>query len=214
VYSVPGLYERLFHQELACDAPAVVCSLLRDTLNSLHRPADRLRVLDLGAGNGMVGEQLAALGVTDLVGVDMLPEAAEAAERDRPGLYRQYLVADFADPEAVAVRRLRSGVPFDCLTAVGSLGFHDLPPQALVAALSCLRSSGVLAFSIKEEFISSSDVTGYGSLLWRCFAEGALVPVAWRRYRHRLAVSGGPLHYVAFVALKNRVVAEEWLTEW
>jgi SAM-dependent methyltransferase len=212
VYSVPGLYERLFQQELACDAPAVVCSLLRDALESLNRPADRLRALDLGAGNGLVGEQLAALGVTDLVGVDVMPEAADAAERDRPGLYRQYLVLNLADPQPAAARQQLVEADFDCLTAVGSLGFNDLSPRAFVAALSLLRASGVLAFSLKEEFVSGSDPTGFGSLLRRCFTEQALVPVIQRRYRHRLAVSGEPLHYVAFVAVKSGEVAQEWIT--
>src|SRR4051794_25269396 len=52
IYKVPGLYEFLFYERLRCCSPEVVCDLLEEELES--DPAD-LRVLDLGAGNGMVG---------------------------------------------------------------------------------------------------------------------------------------------------------------
>ena len=45
-------------------------------------PAD-LSVLDVGAGNGLVGEELQRLGVSALVGVDIIPEAARG-RRARP----------------------------------------------------------------------------------------------------------------------------------
>ncbi len=45
-----------------------------------------LRVLDLGAGNGVVGEELKKRGVSRLVGVDIITEAQAATERDRPGV--------------------------------------------------------------------------------------------------------------------------------
>jgi len=54
-----------------------------------------LRVLDLGAGNGMVGEELKKQEVSRLVGVDIIPEAYEATIRDRPGLYDAYYIEDF-----------------------------------------------------------------------------------------------------------------------
>ena len=38
-----------------------------------------LRVIDLGAGNGMMGEVLKREGVARLVGADIIPEAREAA---------------------------------------------------------------------------------------------------------------------------------------
>lgn len=203
IYAVPGLYERLFHDELACDSPSVMCALLRDVLGELHREPGQLRVLDIGAGNGMVGEQLAALGVTDLVGLDALPEAAAAAARDRPGLYREYHVTDLADPPPGTRQRL-GGSGFTCLTAVGVLGFGDLPPHAFATALSYLTDSGIVAFSIKEEFLTATDRTGYRVMLRNAFAEGHLIRLAERRYQHRLAVSGSPLHYVAYVAVVAR----------
>ena len=46
-----------------------------------NETAAQLRVLDVGAGNGMVGEELDRMGAKHIVGVDIIPEAAEAAQR-------------------------------------------------------------------------------------------------------------------------------------
>ena len=40
----------------------------------------------------MVGEELEELGASTIVGIDLLPEAAAAAVRDRPGVYDDYCV--------------------------------------------------------------------------------------------------------------------------
>ena len=45
----------------------------------------------------MVGEQLAAVGIDSIVGLDLLPEARDAALRDRPGLYEDYFAGDVTD---------------------------------------------------------------------------------------------------------------------
>ena len=54
-------------------------------------------MLDIGAGNGMVGEQLVDMGAEQVGGVDIIEEAAQALERDRPGIYKDYDVADLTN---------------------------------------------------------------------------------------------------------------------
>ena len=113
-YSIPGVYERLFYDTLKCDSPRTVCGLLGEHLEDEGRDPSELRVLDVGAGNGMVGEQLAELGAEEIVGVDILEEAAQAAERDRPGLYDDYLVVDLTDlpePRREELRSRRAQLP-------------------------------------------------------------------------------------------------------
>lgn len=58
IYAVPGLYERAFYDRLRVCSSRVVCGLYADALATLGRPAAGERVLDLGAGNGIGGEQL------------------------------------------------------------------------------------------------------------------------------------------------------------
>ena len=202
VYSVPGLYERLFYEELACNSPQTVCQLLGEALREDAAAPDELSVLDVGAGNGMVGEELVRLGAETVVGVDIIEEAAAAAERDRPGVYDDYRVIDLTDPPAEDREALVEH-SFNCLTTVAALGFGDIPPEAFTAAYDLVEPDGWVAFNIKEEFVDGDDRSGFGELIQSGFEDGALELRRDRRYRHRLAVDGEPIHYVAMVARKR-----------
>src|SRR4051795_771899 len=71
IYAIPGLYEFLFYERLQCCSPEVVSGLLEDELESDEVDPTGLRVLDLVAGNGMVGEKLAEMGAQSVVGIDL-----------------------------------------------------------------------------------------------------------------------------------------------
>src|SRR5690606_1773650 len=58
IFSVPGLYETIFYRILRCTSPTRVASLLRELLDEAQQRPHDLRVLDVGAGNGMVGAAL------------------------------------------------------------------------------------------------------------------------------------------------------------
>ena len=62
IYGIPGLYEQIFYEELKCDSPRLSASCSLKHLEASGRDPEDLRVLDVGAGNGMVGEQLKELG--------------------------------------------------------------------------------------------------------------------------------------------------------
>ncbi len=202
VFAIPGLYERVFHEKLECDSPRTVCSLLGRALRDGGVPADDLRVLDLGAGNGLVGEQLAQLGASSIVGVDIIDAAAAAAERDRPGVYDDYRVLDLTDLAGDDLEDLR-GHDFNCLATVAALGFGDIPPLAFVTAYDLVAVGGWVAFNIKEGFVDAGDSSGFSELIRGGFEEGSLELAAEHRYRHRLATDGQPIHYVAMIARKR-----------
>ncbi len=202
IYEIPGLYEKLFYEELKCESPDVVVGLLAETLRGADESAEELRVLDLGAGNGMVGERLAAIGADQLVGVDIIPEAEEATRRDRPDLYDDYVVADMTalTPDQ---RRDLADRRFNCLTSVAALGFGDVPPEAFAAAYELLEDGGWVAFCIKEDFLSAGEGSGFSRLMRQKIEAGELDVAGQRRYQHRRSAVGKPLTYVAIVARKN-----------
>jgi predicted TPR repeat methyltransferase len=203
IYSVPGLYERIFGEVLSCRSPQVVIDLLDETLERHDADPNELRAFDLGAGNGMVAEELDRIGAEEIVGVDLLEEAKEAAERDRPGLYDAYHALNLTelDPD---LRRELEGRGFNCLTCVAALGFGDLPPDAFQAAYELVAPGGWIAFNIRDQFLENGDSSGFSRLLEQMFESGELVEHARHRYRHRVSVSGEPLYYVAVVAQKAR----------
>lgn len=201
LYRIPGLYERLFYDILRCDSPRTVRRLLAKCLVAENVPPSDLRVLDLGAGNGMVGEQLAAMGASSIVGVDIIVEAEEAATRDRPGVYDDYLVADMTSLTAEEQSRLVQ-CEFNCLTCVAALGFNDIPPEAFVEAYNLVRDGGWIAFNIKEDFLSKRDESGFSFLIREMIGCDLFEIREQLRYRHRLATDGRELYYVAVVGRK------------
>ena len=135
----------------------------------------------------------------------MIEEAREAAERDRPDLYDDYLVVDMASMPPATERELRSH-GFSCLTTVAALGFGDIPPTAFVAAYNLVSDEGWVAFNIKKDFLDGGDGTGFSRLLRRMFEDGTMDELSRREYPHRLAAHGDALPYVAIVARKRRDV--------
>jgi predicted TPR repeat methyltransferase len=201
IYEVPGLYERIFYDQLKCCSPSRVVGLLREVLRDEGMEPANLRVLDLGAGNGMVGDELQALGADSIIGVDIIPQAQHAADRDRPGVYDDYYVEDLTQLSSEAERGLRQA-RLNCLTGVATLGFGDTPPTAFLAALDLIATPGWLAFNIKETFLNGHDNSGFSRLVRRLTSDEIIRIEAYRRYRHRCSISGEPLHYVAMVARK------------
>lgn len=198
IFAHPGLYEQLFYERLKCTSPKKVSELLRDSLTSELVNCSELRVLDLGAGNGMMAEKLCDLGVARIVGADILPEAREAAYRDRPTVYDDYVVADFTDLNA-ALRKELEEWRFDCLTSVAALGFGDIPPQAFFTAMKFLRTDGWVAFNIKETFLDHSDNAGFSRFIRELIFSEYLDVYQLERYTHRLSMEGVPLKYFALV---------------
>jgi predicted TPR repeat methyltransferase len=210
LYDVPGLYERIFYDVLKCDSPATIRRLLQKELDASGMEGHELRVLDLGAGNGMVGEELIKLGVDRLVGADIIEEAKRATERDRPGVYDAYYACDMtklsADLTATMFR-----YRFNCLTCVAALGFGDIPTNAFAHAFEFIAPDGWVAFNIKETFLDGDDHSGFSRLIQRMIDANILEVREQLRYRHRFSTDRRALHYVAIVGLKRGEIPAAWL---
>ena len=201
VFRIPGLYEELFYDRLRCCSPSYIANLLESVVRENGEHTDAFRVLDVGAGNGMVGDELQALGVQSVVGIDILPAAKEAANRDRPGVYDDYLVTDLTDlPESEEATLRRANA--NCLTTVAALGFGDIPPLAFARSLDLIATPGWLAFNLKEDFLREQDTSGFSRLIRRLNRDGFIQTLCYRRYQHRISITGKPLFYLAVVARK------------
>jgi SAM-dependent methyltransferase len=208
IYSIPGLYEYLFYEKLQCVSPKTVCSLLEQEIEQSPADLSDLTVFDVGAGNGMVGEELAKRGVESVTGLDIIGEAAEATERDRPGIYDDYYVADLTELPS-NVEEVLEEKPFNCLTTVATLGFGDIPPLAFAQAYNFISTPGWVAFNIKDKFLGQEDTSGFCCLIKQMVDDGFLNISTQRRYRHRLSLAGDPLHYIAIVGEKTSDVPVE-----
>ncbi|MDL5157832.1 hypothetical protein [Actinomycetospora termitidis] len=197
VYAVPGLYEEVVQRQLECASPATVADVLVEAAASVDVAPGALRAFDLGAGNGVVGEELVARGVTVVVGADGIPEARDAAHRDRPGLYDHYLVGERL--ESAEVARLVTEERLNALVAAGAVGEGHVPVDALGELWSTFPSGSVLALTLKDGE-HDHDVADVDAWLARTSDTGTVVR---RRFRHRLSMAGNELYYVVLGAVKR-----------
>ena len=201
IYAVPGLYERVFYDELGMRSSTEVVGAFGRALAQEGRLPSGQRVFEVGAGNGIGGAALRELGVACLVGLDLQPMAREAAERDRPGVYDDYLVADLTALGAQSAEDLCSR-RFTAVLALAAVGAGHLPPAGLKRALELLEPGGLFAFAVTPDLLpGSSDPagreTGYPDLLARLLAGGR--ELARHAYVHRRQTDNTPHDAVALV---------------
>ena len=206
IYRRPGLYEQLFYERLRCNSPHKARDVLLKVLADNQQDVHSLRV-DLGAGNGVMRELLDAARV---IGVDILPEAHAACERDRPHAYDAYYVTDMARLDAGTAQRMKSW-QLDALTCIAALGFGDIPVAAFAQAFN-LVSQRLDRPNIKESFLHEGDRTGFSRLVKELMFSETLEVHHLERYRHRLSIDGAPLFYFLAAGRKCSDIGARWLS--
>ncbi len=204
VYAVPGLYEEVVQRRLQCASPATVAAALVEAVSAEGARAAALRAFDLGAGNGVVGEELRDRNITVVAGADGIAEARDAAHRDRPGLYAHYLVGERLD--VAEVSRLVHDEELTALVAAGAVGEGHVPVDALAELWAAFPPGSYLALTLKDggPETGDHDTTDVEAML--AATAGSEHPsrtVVRRRFRHRLSMAGAELHYLVLVAVKD-----------
>lgn len=201
VFSVPGLYETIFYRTLRCDSPNRVSNILNDVLREKGVDPKELRVLDLGAGNGMSGEALHSIGVRKIIAVDILKEAKEANWRDRPWVYYDYFTSDFTNIDNDVDKQIKTFSP-NALITIAALGFGDIPPKAFQTAFDFVEVGGWLAFNLHEQYVGFHHTEGFAGLINKMIEEKKIRVEVYKRYLHRYTTSGDPIYYIAIVGQK------------
>lgn len=181
-----------------------------------RQKAELLVTLDVGAGNGIVGQELRIQlkgRIRYLVGTDIIPEARKAAVRDRPEVYDQYIVADLlADSEKLVPKQGSYDILVIC--AAFGPGWGDMPIETLRTVRDLLESNGFLAITVHEKWLESERVckeerdrdlwdnsvarlAGRDTKLW-----SDLTVLERKRYGHRLDMRDEWIWYQALVLQK------------
>jgi hypothetical protein len=192
VYALPGLYEEVVQRRLDCRSPEEIASMLAGAIDSLGWERARARVLDIGAGNGISGEALAALGLRPVIATDLEPAARQAALRDRPDVYDAYLITDLVALSPGQERAITALAPnaLTCVAPVGA-GPQQIPPAALITAVRLLARDAVIAY-MRDASDEPDLVT---ERMWRGELEGVTraQELVRRRYRHRYTINRRPM---------------------
>ena len=201
VYAIPGLYEDVVQEKLQCLSPVTLVTALRAQVQARGEDIAGIRALDVGAGNGVVGEELRAQGFTGtLVGMDLEPAAEPAAARDRPGQYAEYLTGDLTElPLAELVERHR----LNAMVGAGALGLGHISAEGFDAAWRTFPPGSWLAVTFAPDVLEpgTDPLADYVDGLRR--GEHDTEVLHLEEFTHRLRMSGEPIPYYAMVARRT-----------
>jgi predicted TPR repeat methyltransferase len=110
-------------------------------------------VLDVGAGTGLVGEQLRALGVWDIDGVDLSADMLGVAATK--GYYRDLIEADITQPMPGA--RKYAGI-----VSAGTFTLGHVGPEGVVTLLNAAKPGALFVISVNAQHFESA---GFAAML-------------------------------------------------
>lgn len=190
IYSFPYLYRRLY-----CDLLNYQCVEVLGKLLFKHAPKkiNALHVLDVACGSGLMGKFLkenSPIKIETLVGVDILPEAIMALNRDYPNIYDKTLVVkDEVDLKSI------SNLSFNCLVISG--GASHIQYEQVKKYIERINENGYVVFNLLIE-----DASGRREQILKWLNEN-LSFCESEIYDHRKLVNGNIVRHEAFLYKKK-----------
>ncbi|MEM9540689.1 MAG: class I SAM-dependent methyltransferase [Cyanobacteria bacterium P01_E01_bin.42] len=200
-YRIPYLYEYLMGKVQAQSysiLPSLLINRVKDEGNSIKD----LVVLDVGAGSGMMGKALANFGIESIVGIDILPEAAEAAKREYPEVYENYYVEDLSNLSEATEKTLSSKA-FNCLICGSALGFNHIPASGWNTAFNAILPNSWIVFNVhREQWEDKGETSFVARHPWIANTEIFEI-IEIRNFRYRFYLDGRSLHGSAIIGKKR-----------
>ncbi len=141
-------------------APREIAAILKSEI------APEAEILDIGAGTGLVAENLRGFIVDAL---DITPEMLEVARGKH--LYRQLMLDDLTKALDIP------DASYDAVISCGTFTHGHVGPECLPELLRITRPGAVFACGTIGPVL---DGAGFGSALARLVAHGKITPIAWR----------------------------------
>ncbi len=144
-----------YDQELEQDYGWQIPQLMADLLSRFTSSNDR--ILDAGAGTGLVGQYLGLLGYGNMVAVDISNEMLNKAREK--GVYQEFHQMDLGEildfPDDL----------FDAVVCAGVLTFSHAPARSLYEMVRVTKSGGHILFSLRTDAYESMGFEGIYSEL-------------------------------------------------
>lgn len=157
-------YDETFAQAHGYVAPREVARVFRAEAGEGAQP-----VLDIGAGTGLLGAELAGLTVD---AVDISQEMLDVA--GAKGLYRRRIRADLTQPLDLP------HAAYGGFVSSGTFTHGHVGPACLPELMRVARPDALFVLGIRP---AAFDEAGFGSAFAALVADGAITPVDFRRLR-------------------------------
>ncbi|MDB9314631.1 hypothetical protein PN462_16080 [Spirulina sp. CS-785/01] len=203
VYRIPGLYNYLALEKLHYRSPEVMATLLTENVKNKGESVQDLKLLELGAGSGLFGQAVAKLGVTSIIGIDIVPEASEATQRDCPGVYQNYFVEDLTQLSQ-STRDFLKEQKLNGFVCCSALSAGHIPVKAFVTGMNLIQNGGWVLFNVaKTSYDCEDNCPDFVNFYRQAIAKNHLTVHCTQSYVHRRFFNGQTLEYVAILAKKQ-----------
>lgn len=145
----------MFYETLGMRSTSEVVSLYAKAARSAGSALADQRVVDLGASNGLGGEQLTCVGRGRPDWHRRGTDAARGCPARPTRRYDDSLVADLLTPTAPQLNTLKQFAP-TAVVALSAVGIGHLPPRALDRALALLRAAALFGFAATPTLLPDS----------------------------------------------------------
>lgn len=113
-------------------------------------PHDRdVRILDVGAGTGIIGERLRDIGFRNVDGLDASAEMLKAAEQK--GVYKRYIHGIFTDEPIAGI----ADDTYDLIVMCGVCGPGAVPVEAFQEAVRIVKPNGHIVNCLRAEYLET-----------------------------------------------------------
>ncbi|XP_058941868.2 methyltransferase-like protein 27 [Pocillopora verrucosa] len=109
------------------------------------KPMDQIKIIDAGAGTGLIGVELKKLGYTNLCALDISAEMLTEAKKKE--IYTEFICTSL---NGQSIPQIKSG-QFDALICGGALITGRIGSSAFVEMIRMVQTDGVLCFNIMKE---------------------------------------------------------------
>ena len=133
-----GLYDEDINEHFGYILPDRVSEIVANWL-----PGKAVKILDAGAGTGLVGQSLYALGFTDLMAIDLSEGMPEEARNK--GVYRDVLKMILGKPLSFETDS------FDGVVCVGTFTLGHAPAESLDEFIRITKPGGYIFFTIRPD---------------------------------------------------------------
>lgn len=157
-------YDQSFAESYGYIVPQQLAAIFRENASQANWP-----VLDIGAGTGLVGQELGG----EVDAIDISAEMLEVAAAK--GVYRNLIQADLTKPLEIASET------YSGLISAGTFTHGHVGPVCLRELLRIAKPGAICCLSINAQVFDSA---GFGSAFAVLVADGAITPLSFRHIRH------------------------------
>jgi predicted TPR repeat methyltransferase len=157
-------YDDNFAQDRGYSYPAHIAQVLSALSNSNDTP-----VLDVGAGTGLVAQEILKNGDCTIDAIDISPEML--AQSESKGLYRSLIEADLS--QALSLEDESYGA----IVSAGTFTHGHVGPHALRELLRVAKSGALFCLGVNA---TAFDKYGFGSAFASLQAEGLISPLEFK----------------------------------